>query len=69
MRIKGYPMSVEAELLNDDDTNVIRKANSSVEKNLIEETLKCCGYNRTLTAETLNISRKTLFNKMRRYGL
>ncbi|MCR1853072.1 MULTISPECIES: helix-turn-helix domain-containing protein [Parabacteroides] len=26
-------------------------------------------YNRTLTAEALNISRKTLFNKMKRYNL
>ncbi|MDR2382686.1 MAG: hypothetical protein LBD76_02245, partial [Prevotellaceae bacterium] len=31
--------------------------------------LKRCNYNRTLTAETLNISRKTLFNKMKKYGL
>jgi DNA-binding NtrC family response regulator len=69
MRVRGYPMSVEAELLDDDDTNVIRRANSTVEKNLIEETLKRCNYNRTLTAEALNISRKTLFNKMKRYGL
>ncbi|MDR2383717.1 MAG: sigma-54 dependent transcriptional regulator [Prevotellaceae bacterium] len=71
MRIKGYPMSIEAELLNDNDsaTNVIRKTNSTLEKNLLEETLKRCNYNRTLTAETLNISRKTLFNKMKKYGL
>ncbi|WP_321571636.1 helix-turn-helix domain-containing protein, partial [Parabacteroides goldsteinii] len=26
-------------------------------------------FNRTLTAEALAISRKTLFNKMKRYGL
>ncbi|MFG6398001.1 MAG: hypothetical protein K1W07_01245, partial [Parabacteroides distasonis] len=26
-------------------------------------------YNRTLVAEVLNISRKTLFNKMKRYNL
>jgi DNA-binding NtrC family response regulator len=69
MRIKGYPMSVEAELLNEDESNVIRKTHSTVEKKLIEETLKRCDHNRTLTAEALNISRKTLFNKMKRYGL
>ncbi|MDR0726315.1 MAG: sigma-54 dependent transcriptional regulator [Prevotellaceae bacterium] len=71
MRIKGYPMSIEAELLNEDiyPTNIIRKTNSAVEKNLLEETLKRCNYNRTLTANTLNISRKTLFNKMKKYGL
>jgi transcriptional regulator with PAS, ATPase and Fis domain len=69
MRIKGYPISVEAELLDKDETNIIRKTHSAAEKNLIEETLKYCDYNRTLTAKTLNISRKTLFNKMKKYGL
>jgi DNA-binding NtrC family response regulator len=71
MRIKGYPMSLEAELLNDndDETNIVRKTSSMAEKKLIRETLKCCNYNRTLTANALNISRKTLFNKMKKYGL
>ncbi|MDR2653302.1 MAG: hypothetical protein LBC68_13520, partial [Prevotellaceae bacterium] len=49
--------------------NMILSRNSMVEKNLIEETLKHCDNNRTLTAEALNISRKTLFNKMKRYRL
>jgi DNA-binding NtrC family response regulator len=69
MRVRGYPVSIEAELIEKDETSIIRKANSTVEKNLIEETLKHYGYNRTLTAEALNISRKTLFNKMKKYGL
>jgi DNA-binding NtrC family response regulator len=70
MRVKGYPMSVEAELLSDEEeTNVIRKTNAAVEKRLLEETLKRYDYNRTLTAEALHISRKTLFNKMKKYGL
>lgn len=70
MRIKGYLTSIEAESFNNDnETNIIRKTNSATEKNLIEETLKNCNYNRTLTAETLNVSRKTLFNKMKKYGL
>jgi DNA-binding NtrC family response regulator len=68
MRIKGYPMSPEALLMNDAGST-IRETNSAVEKNLIEETLKRCNYNRTVTAETLNVSRKTLFNKMKKYGL
>ncbi|MDR1937571.1 MAG: hypothetical protein LBQ73_03605 [Tannerellaceae bacterium] len=38
-------------------------------RDLILETLRKHGYNRTLTAEALNISRKTLFNKMKRHGL
>jgi DNA-binding NtrC family response regulator len=68
-RIKGSPMSIEAELLSQDEPNLIRKTHSTVERTLIEETLKRCDYNRTLTAEALNISRKTLFNKMKRYGI
>jgi DNA-binding NtrC family response regulator len=69
MRIKGYPQSIEAELLDGTEPNIIKKTNAAVEKNLIAETLQRCGNNRTLTAEALNISRKTLFNKMRKYGL
>jgi DNA-binding NtrC family response regulator len=69
MRIKGYPMSVEAELMNENETDIIRKTHSATEKNLIEEMLRRCNYNRTLTAQNLNISRKTLFNKMKKYGL
>jgi DNA-binding NtrC family response regulator len=68
MRVRGFPMSIEAELLEEDETS-IRKTNSTAEKKLIEETLKRYDYNRTLTAEALNVSRKTLFNKMKRYGL
>jgi DNA-binding NtrC family response regulator len=69
MRIKGYPVSLKTELPDEDRTNLFRKTYSAAEKNLIEETLMRCDYNRTLTAEALNISRKTLFNKMKKYGL
>jgi DNA-binding NtrC family response regulator len=69
MRIKGYPQSIEAELLNETEPNIIKKTSSAIEKKLIAEALKRHDYNRTLTADALNISRKTLFNKMRRYGL
>ena len=69
MRVRGYPASIEAELLGDDEASAIRKAHSTSEKTLIEETLKRCGYSRTATAEALRISRKTLFNKMKKYGL
>jgi DNA-binding NtrC family response regulator len=69
MRIKGYPQSIEAELLDETGQNIIKKTNSATEKKIIEETLKRYNYNRTLTAEVLNISRKTLFNKMRKYDI
>ena len=69
MRIKGYPSSIEAVLMTENETNKIKEANSRTEKNLIEETLQRYDYNRTLAAKALNISRKTLFNKMKKYGL
>ncbi|MDR1221936.1 MAG: sigma-54 dependent transcriptional regulator [Tannerella sp.] len=69
MRIKGYPQSIEAELLEETEPNIIKKMNSAMEKKLIEDTLKRYDYNRTLTAKSLHVSRKTLFNKMRKYGL
>lgn len=47
----------------------IKEINAQVEKEIILEALKKHNYNRTLTAEALQISRKTLFNKMKRYGL
>ncbi|MDR0750580.1 MAG: sigma-54 dependent transcriptional regulator [Tannerellaceae bacterium] len=45
----------------------IKEANAQAEKDLILETLKKYNYNRILTAGALNVSRKTLFNKMKRY--
>lgn len=66
-RIKGYEQSDTSIALG--DSNDIREVNAQVEKELIQETLKKFGGNRTLTAEALNISRKTLFNKMKKYGL
>ena len=40
-----------------------------LEKARILSALQKHNYNRTLTAEALNISRKTLFNNMKRYNL
>lgn len=66
-RIKGYEQVDTPIALG--DSNDIREVNAQVEKELIQETLKKYSGNRTLTAEALNISRKTLFNKMKKYGL
>lgn len=67
-RVKGYD---QAEVLTVTKTegSGIREINAQMEKELILEALKKNNYNRTLTAGVLNISRKTLFNKMKRYGL
>lgn len=67
-RIKGYELA-EAQTVSGSSGNSIREINAQMEKELITEALKKHNFNRTLTAEALNISRKTLFNKMKRYGL
>jgi DNA-binding NtrC family response regulator len=42
---------------------------TDAEKNKILTALAQCKYNKTVTAQYLNISRKTLFNRMKKYGL
>jgi DNA-binding NtrC family response regulator len=64
LRVKGYD---QTEPLPAIEPNSIKEINAQTEKDLILDTLKKYNYNRTLTAEALNISRKTLFNKMKRY--
>lgn len=67
LRVKGYE---QAEWnATDKDGESIREINAHVEKEIILEALKKHNYNRTLTCEALQISRKTLFNKMKKYGL
>jgi DNA-binding NtrC family response regulator len=40
-----------------------------VEKNVILNMLRQTGYNKKRTAELLNIGRKTLYRKLRKYGI
>lgn len=56
---------------NDDITMTIRVGTSleKVEKELIARTLEHSGQNRTRTSEILGISRRSLYNKIQRYGL
>lgn len=56
---------------NDDNTMTIRVGTNleSVEKELITRTLAHTGHNRTRTSEILGISRRSLYNKIQRYGL
>ena len=68
-RIKSYQMErLIAPQEAEEDTS-LRDTNSLAEKARILSALQKHNYNRTLTAEALNISRKTLFNKMKRYNL
>lgn len=52
--------------LNTTDLKVISEAN---ERRMILATLEKAFYNKTKTARMLNIDRKTLYNKMRQYGI
>jgi DNA-binding NtrC family response regulator len=56
---------------NKETTMTIRagKRLEEVEKELITITLKHTGNNRTRTSEVLGISRRSLYNKIQRYGL
>lgn len=67
LRVKGYEQIEITPIEKDGES--MREINAQVEKEIILEALKKYSYNRTLTAEALHISRKTLFNKMKRYGL
>lgn len=67
-RLKGYDQTAPLAAPKAEGGG-IREMNAQMEKELILEALKKHGYNRTLTADALHISRKTLFNKMKRYGL
>lgn len=70
LRIRGYPeITGEMDVENNGLEEQIKQLVARIEKELILNALEKCGSNRTLTAEYLNISRKTLFNKMKRYGL
>ncbi|HYW84283.1 MAG TPA: helix-turn-helix domain-containing protein [Spirochaetia bacterium] len=40
-----------------------------MEKHLILRTLQSTNFNRSRVAQLLNMSRKTLYNKMERYGI
>ncbi|MCI0496250.1 sigma-54 dependent transcriptional regulator [candidate division KSB1 bacterium] len=70
LRLRGYP-EISDEIMTSEkglEAQVL-KLTQKIEKELIIKALEKCDQNRTNTAELLKISRKTLFNKMRQYGL
>ena len=70
---EGTPDGDDAGSTHDLDTlplgEAVRRSTGELEKRMILARLETHGGNRTQTAESLGISRKTLFNKMRQYGL
>ena len=69
IRIRGYEQSEPPIRIVSESAGNIKEINAQAEKELIQDTLLKYNNNRTLTADHLQISRKTLFNKMKRYGL
>lgn len=68
LRVKGYEQTKSLSM-PESGMSDIRVLNTQVEKEVILEALRKNHFNRTLTAQSLHISRKTLFNKMKRYGI
>jgi len=70
VRIRGGIPSPEAGFPQADDLplcEAVRQATERLEKHIITARLARCGGNRSVTAQSLGISRKTLFNKLRQF--
>jgi two-component system response regulator AtoC len=70
-RIRGGELGQPAAEATDEPEleELVRNVVDRFEAAAIRERLQRCGWNRTRTAESLGISRKTLFNKMQRYDI
>jgi DNA-binding NtrC family response regulator len=68
MRLKGY-VSAETNIDYLPMGEQLKTISARVEKDMIVNALQKCQYNRTEAAKLLNMSRKTLFNKMKALGL
>lgn len=70
LRLRGYPeITGETEMNDGGLEDQVKDITNKIEKELIVKALEKCDQNKTNTADYLKISRKTLFNKMKQYGL
>jgi len=68
--IRGYPeLTNESEISKTGLEESVRQFSIKFEKEIILKALEKCGNNKTNAANLLKISRKTLFNKIKKYGL
>jgi two-component system response regulator AtoC len=70
VRIRSGAVSPAPHFLQSDDLplcEAVRQATERLEKRIITARLARCGGNRSVTAQSLGISRKTLFNKLRQF--
>ena len=70
LRIRGYPeVSQETNIEEIGLENYVKQLTAKLEKECIITTMRKYNNNRTSSAEALQISRKTLFNKMKEYDI
>lgn len=72
LRLRGYPevpFESGSDLREMGLESYVHAFSTRVERDLLVRTLGASGGSRSLTAEKLGISRKTLFNKMKQYGI
>jgi two-component system response regulator AtoC len=77
IRLENFPLNIQGfpEPVNETDLGEtgleerIKQFSIKHEKIIILKALEKCNNNRTNTAILLKISRKTLFNKMKKYGI
>jgi DNA-binding NtrC family response regulator len=70
LRVSGFPEIVQDKAVYEEGLEeYARKLSMNAEKEFIIKTLNQFNNNRTDTAAALKISRKTLFNKMKRYEI
>ncbi|MFN3801057.1 sigma-54-dependent transcriptional regulator [Belliella pelovolcani] len=67
--LAAIPTEILQNQSNESSQLTIKEQRDFDEKNSIKETLLATQYNKTKTAELLGIDRKTLYNKMKKYGL
>jgi two-component system response regulator HydG len=65
--VQDHALQPENESLDGGDS--LKHQRKVIEKNIIQRALVLNGYNRSRAADMLNISRVTLYKKMRKYGL
>jgi two-component system, NtrC family, response regulator HydG len=66
--VESLPTDLALQLYGDGAED-LRDHRERKERDVILETLRACRFNKTKAAESLNIDRKTLYNKMKRYGI
>ncbi len=64
-----YDSQAETIITNDKSSLNLKTASEIAEKNVVEQALKEANYNKSLAAKILKIDRKTLYNKIERYGI